>query len=126
MRPHGKMKMGYYAPPITIVEMIKSFLNFPEDKTISIFDPCCGEGIAIEYLSKNINSKTYGIELDEYRADEAKNRLNHIIKGDYKQTRISNNVFSVLYLNPPYDYEEGFRKEYIFLQDNIKYLKPDG
>lgn len=102
MRLAGKIKMGYYRTPDDVVDRIKSFFSFPE-VSANILDPCCGEGLALQRLCQGTNSNSYGIELDKHRADEAKGRLEEVLKCGYEQTRISNGVFSILYLNPPYD-----------------------
>jgi len=46
MRIEGKYKMGYYPTPDTIIERIKSFLDFSAQ--YNVLDPCCGEGDAIK------------------------------------------------------------------------------
>jgi len=134
MRLAGRIKMGYYPTPLNVIDRIKSFMSVPENQKINAFDPCCGEGLALKHLTEGWNCQTYGIELDEHRAEEAKQNLNHVLKCSYTQTRITNGCFSVLFLNPPYD-DETFnngivtcseRKEKIFLKDTIKYLKPKG
>lgn len=128
MRLEARVKMGYYPTPLMVVERIKSFIRFPENA--SILDPCCGEGNALQKLAEGTGAKTYGIEVDEFRAEEAKTKLDHVLKCGYEQTRISNAVFSCLFLNPPYDWEtedEGSeRKEKVFLKETIKYLQPQG
>jgi hypothetical protein len=39
MRYEGKIKLGYYLTPLTVVERVASFVNF--------LDRCCGEGLAL-------------------------------------------------------------------------------
>jgi predicted RNA methylase len=128
MRLEGKIKMGYYPTPISVVERIKSFIRFTEDSMI--LDPCCGEGKALAELAEDTGAKTYGIEIDGHRAEEAKTKLDYLLKCGCEQTRISNSCFSCLFLNPPYDWEtedEGSeRKEKVFLKETMKYLKPKG
>lgn len=125
MRLEGQKKMGYYPTPDAVVTKLKTFLKFPPQKT-TFFDPCCGEGVALKALASGENSITYGIELDAARAAEAKQHLDYVIGGDYRQTKISHGVFSVLFLNPPYDFDEGERKELIFLRDTLSYLQSQG
>jgi hypothetical protein len=48
-----------------VVERVRSFLKFPEDN-VNLFDPCCGEGLALKNLKGDAKATTYGIELDEY------------------------------------------------------------
>ena len=134
MRLAGRIKLGFYPTPISVVERIRSFISVPEGLQINTFDPCCGEGLAIKHLVNGWDCETYGIELDGHRAKEAKQNVSHALKCSYTQARITNGCFSVLFLNPPYD-EETFndgtitsseRKEKLFLKDTIKYLKPEG
>jgi len=131
MRLEAKIKMGYYPTPLSVVERVRSFLKFPEDN-VNLFDPCCGEGLALKELKGEAKATTYGIELDEYRAEEAKNNLDHVIKGSYEDARISHNTFSCLFLNPPYDWdvpvddEKTERKEKTFLKDTARYLQASG
>jgi len=130
MRPEAEIKMGYYPTPTSVVERIRSFLEFP-DENANLLDPCCGEGLALRGLKWDAKATTYGIELDECRAEEAKNSLDHVMKGNYEDARITNNAFSCLFLNPPYDWgisdEEGNeRKEKTFLRGTVRYLQPSG
>lgn len=131
MRTQGRIKMGYYPTPLPVIDRIRSFVSFPEEEA-SLLDPCCGEGLALERLAGDANVSTYGIELDDFRAEQSKERLDRVLKGSYEDARISNNAFSCLFLNPPYDWktpEEGStseRKEKSFLKGTMKYLRPEG
>ncbi len=133
MRLEGQINMGYYPTPVSVVERVKSFLKFPEER-VTVLDPCCGEGLAVKKLVEGVNAKTYGIELDKRRAEEAKENLNHLLACGYESVRITNNAFSILWLNPPYDFEKmdedaeraNERKEKTFLMNTIKYLKVGG
>ncbi|MEQ6359534.1 DUF6094 domain-containing protein [Thermoanaerobacter thermohydrosulfuricus] len=126
MRFEGQYKMGYYPTPLSVVEKIKSFINFP-DASFSMLDPCCGCGTALQKLAEGTKGVTYGIELDGERYKEAKEKLHRVAKGGYEIATVSNEAFSVLFLNPPYDFDtNGQRKEKIFLQDTQKYLIKGG
>jgi len=133
MRLEGQIKMGYYPTPLSIVERVRSFLRFPKEAA-TIFDPCCGEGLAVKGLVESTDAVTYGVELDKKRAEEAKSNLNHVLPCGYEEVRITNNAFSILWLNPPYDFERNDeeddrshdRKEKTFLANTLKYLKPGG
>ncbi|MGB6063166.1 MAG: DUF6094 domain-containing protein, partial [Desulfomonilaceae bacterium] len=70
MRIAGRMKMGYYPTPSRVVEQVKNFLLFPH-APFTALDPCCGEGLALAQLVSGTQAFTYGVELDQYRADEA-------------------------------------------------------
>jgi tRNA1(Val) A37 N6-methylase TrmN6 len=125
--------MGYYPTPLSVVERIKTFLSYPAEN-VNVLDPCCGEGAALKSLVADANAKTYGIELDRYRAGEAKKALDNLLHCGYEDARISNNAFSCLFLNPPYDWQEGGtldedrheRTEKAFLRGTVKYLLPEG
>ena len=129
MRLEGRIKMGFYPTPISVIERINNFLEFPKEE-VSILDPCCGSGLALKNLCENKNAKTYGVELDEARAEEAKNNLDYVLDAGIENVRISNDCFSCLFLNPPYDMEsleEGNeRKEKLFLKETQKYLQTGG
>jgi len=133
MRLAGRIKMGYYPTPLSVVDRIRSFISIPGQK-VNVFDPCCGEGLALKHLADGWQAETYGVELDGHRAEKAKENINHVLKCSYTQTRITNGGFSVLYLNPPYDEEtlndgtvtSSERKEKLFLKNTIKYLKTGG
>jgi SAM-dependent methyltransferase len=128
MRLEARIKLGFYPTPLSVVERVKSFIRFTESNTL--FDPCCGEGDALAKLAEGTSAKTYGIEIDEYRAEQAKTKVNNVLKCGYEQTRITNGAFSCLFLNPPYDWETedeaNERKEKVFLKETIKYLQPNG
>ena len=79
--------------PLHVVNRIRSFLNYPHEN-VNILDPCCGEGIALKNLVDSISATTYGIELDEYRDEQARSNLDHVLKGGYEDARMSNNYFN--------------------------------
>ncbi len=128
MRLAGRIKMAYYPTPPSVVERIKTFIRIPDGS--SILDPCCGEGNALKQLTEGTTARTYGVEIDRHRAEKAKNKLNHVLKCGIEQTRITSGAFSLLFLNPPYDWEtqdeRNERKEKIFLRETTKYLQPQG
>lgn len=121
--------MGYFPTDLSHVEKIKNAMIFPTE-TVNLIDPCCGEGLALQAFSNGENAKTYGIELDEVRGEEAQNRLFRVGFGSFFFSRISLNVFSGLWLNPPYlsvPGETGNRRlEKSFLADSIRLLKTGG
>jgi hypothetical protein len=128
MRYEGISKMGYYPTPLSMVEKIRERLT--PSGPARWFDPCCGEGEALAAVAPS-DAVTYGIELDEYRALKAKERLHHVVHCGYERARVEPASMQVLYLNPPYDSQSGlgtdlYRKELIFLRDLSKYVAPDG
>jgi hypothetical protein len=133
MRLEARIKMGYYPTPLSVIDRVRYSLTFPADN-VNFLDPCCGEGLALKNLVKDANATTYGIELDDYRAEQAKANLDHVLKGSYEDARISNSAFSCLFLNPPYDWDtppeangdNTERKEKTFLRGTVRYLQPEG
>lgn len=124
------IKMGYYPTDLQNVSLIKRSLKFPENR-INLLDPCCGCGLALQKLAEGINGLTYGVELDEIRSEEARKRLHRIGKGSFFHSRISNEAFHLLFLNPPYmvTYNpNGFnvRDEKKFLVEALSCLMPEG
>ncbi len=69
----------------------------------------------------------YGVELDRERADRAAGKLNYLALGSIFDVRI-NPLASIglLYLNPPYDMENGERVEMQFLKHATKWLCDGG
>ena len=71
--------------------------------------------------------ETYGIELHRDRAQEAEERLDHVLAADLFATSIANGAFGLLYLNPPYDFDgEQKRAEHAFLTQTTRYLAESG
>lgn len=126
----NNVRMGYYPTDIAHVKIIKSALKFP-DNSINVFDPCCGEGLALEILASDNDCITYGTEIDEERGKEAETRLDRVGFGSYFHSDIEWNAFHSLFLNPPYLSvigENGIkaRSEKRFLVESLHHLMIDG
>ena len=104
MRLAAQAKMGYYPTPSLVVSLVSGILIRNSPGNIRILDPCAGEGTAVKEIAEFLEGESYGIELDAYRGKIAKENLTRCLITDYESTRISNQAFSVLYLNPPYDW----------------------
>ncbi|MCM1194221.1 MAG: DUF6094 domain-containing protein, partial [Acetatifactor muris] len=123
----ASVKMGYYPTDIEHVNYLSRGIEFPENITANLFDPCCGCGIALRTLADGNNCNTYGIELDRHRAEEALTRLNRVGFGSYFRSRVSNEAFHLMLLNPPYlsvmtEGGNNTRSEKRFLVDSISHL----
>jgi len=129
MRLKAKLKLGYYPLPEIEGRRIRKYLQFTNDSA-SILDPCAGTGAALCVLSDGAAVRRYGIELDAYRAEEARTNLVEVIQGSVFDTHAPVESFSLLYLNPPYDFEIGESKnqrmERLFLDHVARWLRPDG
>ncbi|MDL1977046.1 MAG: class I SAM-dependent methyltransferase [Deltaproteobacteria bacterium] len=127
----SQIKMGFYKTPTIVVDQLKSILKIhPKAR---LLDTCCGEGEALSIVASNQEAATYGMELDRERFDKAKKVLDHVVWGDsLYELRTSAKAFTLLWLNPPYDLDEGDytqqreRLEVRFLQRHWSYLADGG
>ena len=129
MRTAGKMKAGFYPTPAQVVDLIAEHIKRPMfTEAVRLLDPCAGEGEALRGLASRLGvSETYGVELDRERAKRAGAALKQVIAGSYESFRSAWGAFSLLFLNPPYDYdEEAKRLEYKFLVKLTPYLQSGG
>ncbi len=128
----SQAKMGHFPTPHEVVEQIRELFSFSSSSRC--IDTCCGNGDALSMLTDQAPVETYGIELDKDRAREAKGKFDKVLNCDaLYETRITNNSFDLLFLNPPYDWEtkEGEidsseRTEKKFLQYHLRYLNSRG
>ena len=133
MRLAAQAKMGYYPTPDRVISLIANYLKRKNEGLIKILDPCAGEGTALKLIGDHLKAETYGIEIDHERGNKAKEILTKCLVTDHHNTRISHGSFSLLWLNPPYDWstrdsdiEKSERYERTFLRDCIPYLCPKG
>lgn len=128
MRPQGQTKLGFFPLPTSEAERLRSWLTFPE--RFSALDPCVGDGVAFSHLLQNVTAHRYGVELDAYRAEQARALRIETLQGDTMDVRCPAEAVSLLYLNPPYDWEAGEsnnqRLEAAFLEHTYRWLKPGG
>jgi len=106
MRWSGRIRMGYFPLPLSEAQRIRKFLLFP-DRPSSALDPCVGDGRAFEAITNGAEVLRYGIELDAFRAEQARQRIPNIVQGNTLEVQCPVECFSVLYLNPPYDWALG-------------------
>ena len=138
MRLAGLAKGGYYPTPTRVVSMIADLMygatgSYRTQDVLRILDPCCGAGDAVAQLAGHLRPRssatieTYGVELHEGRAEEARGRLDHTLGVDLFQTSIANGAFGLAWLNPPYDWDtETRRLEHRFLTSCTRYLSENG
>jgi SAM-dependent methyltransferase len=129
MRLAGRQRLGFYPLPIPEAERIRKFLVFP-DKQSCALDPCVGDGAALAEIASDKNVSRYGIELDAGRADHARTKGIEAIHGNCFDVQCPVESFSLIYLNPPYDFEiseeRSQRMEKLFLEHVYRWLKPGG
>jgi hypothetical protein len=128
MRAHGQTKLGFYPLPPAETNRLRSWLNFQEP--FSALDPCAGDGVAFVHLLRNPPARRYGIEIDAYRAKQARSLEIETLQANTMDVRCPADSLSLLYLNPPYDWEAGStnnqRLEAVFLDHTYRWLKPGG
>ena len=67
------------------------------------------------------------MELEKERSEAAREQMDFALSSDIFQTTIANNAFHLLYLNPPYDFDqESKRVEHAFLLHCTRYLVDGG
>jgi len=130
----SQSQAGYYPTPSKELELICKRLEVIPGANVNLLDPCCGEGLALRQIEDHLKQfatvHSFGVELEESRAEKAKAFLTKVVKGGYETLRASNEVFSFMWLNPPYDWaRNGLRTELNFLRDLTapnKYLQEGG
>src|ERR1700694_562390 len=129
MRNAARLILAFYPLPSDEAKRLRQYLRFPETE-FSAVDPCVGDGVAFEALLEGKRCQRYGVELDALRAEEAQNRGISVIHGDALEVRCPAESASLLYLNPPYDFEVGSsgnrRFEELFLRHTYRWLKRGG
>jgi SAM-dependent methyltransferase len=127
MRPQGQAKLGFFPLPTAEARRLKNWLTFPESS--SALDPCVGDGVAFASLV-GANVHRCGVEIDADRAEQARALGIETLQADAMDARCQAETVSLLYLNPPYDWECGERGnqrlEYVFLEHTYRWLKPGG
>jgi len=128
MRPHGKTKLGFFPLPVPEATRLKNCLAFASE--FSALDPCVGDGVAFTYLLHGVVAHLYGIEIDANRAEQARALGIETVQANTMDVRCPPEAVSLLYLNPPYDWESGEsnnqRLEVVFLEHSYRWLKAGG
>lgn len=129
MRTQARLKLGYYPLATAEAKRIRRYLQFP-GASASVLDPCVGTGAALCAVTDGAEVRRYAVELDAYRSEEARQALHQVIQGSAFDTQAPVESFSLLYLNPPYDFEIGegknHRMEKLFLEHVGRWVRPGG
>lgn len=128
MRPQGQTKLGFFPLPLSEAKRLKKWLIFANQ--FSAVDPCVGDGVAFRTLVGDVTAHCYGIEIDADRYEQARGLGIETLHANALDVRCPTDSISLLYLNPPYDWESGQtnnqRLEYVFLEHSFRWLKPSG
>ena len=129
MRLPGRERLGFYPLPLREAERIRRILEFP-DKQYCALDPCVGDGVAFAEIASDKKVLRYGVELDAGRAEQSRAKGIEVIHGNCFDAQCPAESFSLIYLNPPYDFEiseeKSQRMEKLFLERVYRWLKPGG
>ena len=128
MRNVARLKMGYYPLPESEGTKLRSLPSY--SLPASVMDPCVGQGTALQIVTKDAPARLYGVELDAERARIATARGIETVQGNTFDAIARSESFSLLYLNPPYDFEIGSianrRMEAVFLEHTYCWLTMQG
>ncbi|MGE3073955.1 MAG: DUF6094 domain-containing protein [Dehalococcoidia bacterium] len=130
-RLEGVAKAQFYPTPPSVVERVAALVRHAPSshrRVVRLLDPCCGAGDALRQFADALGGGgTYGIEIEQHRAGEAREVLDHLIAGSAFAVRLGHEAFSCLWLNPPYDEgDDGKRLEHSFLTTLSRVLAPGG
>ena len=127
MRLEAQAKAGFYPTPPKVVEIIQTWIGEKKPGLRRLLDPCCGTGEPAAQIATAAGCDAYGVEINTDRAKAAKNLLSKVVAGNLFSVRARPGAFSILYLNPPYDFDaEDGRTELSFLKHTLPYLTPRG
>jgi SAM-dependent methyltransferase len=121
----------FYPTPPSVVERAAALVRPAQPsqrRAVRVLDPCCGTGDALRQFTDAIGeAETYGIEIEQHRAADARKALDYVIAGSAFAVRVAAEAFSGLWLNPPYDQNDGGRRlEHSFLTGMSRTLAPGG
>ncbi len=139
MRLAGQEKLGYYPTPPKTLRLLAQALKPETGGLLRLLDPCAGKGEALAAAANALKGQggqveTYAVELSHTRAAEAAKALDYVIQTTWWDVTTRNKAFSLLWLNPPYDWEYGElgegkkrqRLEYQFLRATEEKLMTGG
>lgn len=133
-------KAGYFPTDEPTLERCLSALEPAPSGTLSILDPCAGEGAAIAEIAHDLDRdrvRAYAVEYDLDRAESARALVDRCLHSDLMDTMISRQAFGLLFLNPPYgdiernecagyEFHGRARLEKLFYQRTLPFLQYDG
>lgn len=129
MHSESRKKLGYFPLPAMEASRIRRSLCFPASASTAL-DPCVGDGSASAEITSSPQIIRYGIELDSYRAEQARAAGHDVIQGSAFDVHCPAESLSCIYLNPPYDFECGegrnLRFEQLFLEHVYRWIRPAG
>jgi predicted RNA methylase len=127
MRLEAQAKAGFYPTPPEVVEILKTYIGEKKPGPRRLLDPCCGTGEPAAEIASVADCDAYGVEIHTGRAQTARKLLKKVISGNLFSVRARHEAFSIVFLNPPYDFDsDDGRTELSFLKHALPYLTADG
>jgi len=121
---------GFFATPPRVVDALCRLVAPVSEhgkRVTRALDPCAGTGEPIEAIARAVGAESYGIEINEDRAEKCRARLDHVLATSAFTIRLANGAFSLLMCNPPYDQDDEKRRlEHAFLTSLSRALCPGG
>ena len=130
-RAISKENLGYYPLEHKHHTAILSLVT-PTTPAYKLLDPFAGEGEFLEAAATHWNVTPYANELDGERATKCIERFGpkQAVRSDALRLRASNNAFSCLWVNPPYDHDKASanskRVEFAMLRHSWKWSMDGG
>ena len=130
-RNESKAIMGYLPIEAKHHDAILSLVA-PATPNHRLLDPFAGKGEFLDVAAKAWNVTPYANELDGDRASKCLERFGpkHAVRCDVERLIASNNAFSALWCNPPYDHDStasgNKRVEFRFLRHAWKWIQDGG
>ena len=120
---HNYADHGYYPTDDETVKGICQRLDTTHE-AVRIFDSCCGTGKALADIGEHLSEcgavvSSFGIELDENRANFAKQCLTRALHANFDDCLFRDRGTGLLFLNPPY----GFGASDMMSTDKVKRLE---
>lgn len=121
----NEAKAGAYYTDTAHCRSIGELFEFPEEQ-FCVLEPSIGDASAVKaVIEAASDAKIFGVELQKKTAEEVSPRIEACLNADFlTDVRISNNVFSFCFANPPYgtDAAKQERYEKQFLDKLYNYL----
>lgn len=121
---------GFFASPPRVVEALRRHVTAAPAgarRVVRLLDPCAGTGEPAAALMQALGGQSYGIEINEGRAQQCRERLDRVLATSAFSVRLANCAFSLMWLNPPYDADDEQRRlEHAFLTSLSRALCPGG
>lgn len=134
-RPSAYQALTKYTPTLDFnVQALSNCITLPDNgRNINFIDPRCRNGSNLRVIKERIpTAKTYGIELEPGTAERAKQHVDHIAMGNLIGSRISNDAFDCMYVEPPISWMFNStstlfaKQEKTFMHSIWKYVRPEG